>query len=117
MNTDIIYHKIDEAIKDASKSVEYADLGGIETVSIAEGHARDEAAMDQWESDHGFFDMDDFEHEYTPDYVICAYDKLLSVLVSAVRRVNGLKYHTHDWVVSDETDRCYCCICGADGDA
>lgn len=23
----------------------------------------------------------------------------------------------HDWVISEETDRCYCCLCGADGDA
>jgi hypothetical protein len=22
----------------------------------------------------------------------------------------------HDWVVSEETGRCYCCICGEDGD-
>lgn len=23
----------------------------------------------------------------------------------------------HDWVISDETDRCYCSDCGMDGDA
>jgi hypothetical protein len=23
----------------------------------------------------------------------------------------------HDWVISEETDRCYCLFCGADGDA
>lgn len=23
----------------------------------------------------------------------------------------------HDWVISEETDRCYCTLCGADGDA
>jgi hypothetical protein len=23
----------------------------------------------------------------------------------------------HDWVISEETDRCYCSYCGADGDA
>ncbi len=22
----------------------------------------------------------------------------------------------HDWVLSEETDRCYCCYCGMDGD-
>jgi hypothetical protein len=23
----------------------------------------------------------------------------------------------HDWVINEESDRCYCCFCGADGDA
>lgn len=38
-----------------------------------------------------------------------------------IREADGISYEEfhcrHDWVISEETDRCYCCKCGADGDA
>jgi hypothetical protein len=62
--------------------------------------------------------------EMVPEYVRL---RAMHPLVPARRIVEFIKhpYGTnfeqficrHEWVISEETDRSYCCYCGADGDA
>lgn len=62
--------------------------------------------------------------EMVPEYVyLRAAHPLVPAryVVEYIKAVPGVNFDQficcHDWVVSEETDRCYCRYCGADGDA
>ena len=62
--------------------------------------------------------------EIAPEYVqLRAAHPLIPALhiVEYIKTVPGVSFEQfichHDWGISEETDRCYCSLCGADGDA
>lgn len=82
MNLNHIYHEIQTTIHEVSDSVQYAELGGENFVSVAEFKRIEESAMDKFESERGFFDDELFDREFEPNCSINPYDKWINTITS-----------------------------------